>query len=179
MANVNLCSPNSSAPGVGSGSTPGDGVRAGESEPGDGKVVLSVRVGRDRSGWLGRAGSGAVGAGLRATTERRERALDVDLPNPAFSPRSAAEILSTDCSPTASNCRILRSLSGLPSACKKLCARPDIPADLVGLLIAAIGLCASVTDDRRLLTTRGEGGTDDDGPADIGPEPVEDDVRAD
>ena len=86
-------------------------------------------------------------------------------------------MLSTDCSPTASSGRDRFSLSGLPNACRKLCARPDIPADLVGLLIAAIGFCDSVTDDRRLLTTRGEGGTDEDTPADGGPEPVDDDVR--
>lgn len=40
--------------------------------------------------------------------------------------------------------------------------RADMWAALVGLLIAAIGLCDNVSEDLRLLNTRGEGGTDAD-----------------
>lgn len=94
--NENLCSPSSIAPGVGAGSTLGEGVNAGESELGEGKLVDRVSVG----GIAGGVGNGVVGGGLRAITGR-------------FLDLGVFSIPSKLRSPTASRLHVLRSLIGL------------------------------------------------------------------
>lgn len=174
FANENLCGPRSIAPGVGAGRMLGEGVRAGESEFGEGKLMFRVSVGRVDPWCIGGVGSGTVGGGLRGPmTRRRLNAL----PLLFVGVFSASDLtLSNDCSPTASRLHVRRSLTGLASACIKVCVRPDIPAARVGLLIAAIGLWAIVNDDLRRLNTRGDEGSEAEVgvPADSGPaDPVE------